>query len=363
MEKSLYFEFTKKNFPGLVTQIVETLNEKRQKSLPYLYKSLLNPTFSADGRWSSILAEYSRVAADVVSLDSELPLKSRDTLTTAQGDIPKLGLKLYLTEKQMKDIDAMIAQNYPFAMIANKIFEDTPRVIEAIYERLEDIFLSELSTGVGVSERNNGTGVRIDVGYLDENKFGVSKLWASNADDAEPLTDIQKIFDKALDDQNNITDVYADDAWLNAFYRCAQVRSQFAFDAGVAVIAGTKAPVLDFDKASQVLLTKWNITLHRVARKIKTEINGKKQNHNPWQEGVAVFTCDTMLGDLVWTTVAEATRRVPNVQYQTADQFILVSKYSLVDPLREFTASQAMAIPVINNVDRIYVLDSKSVQA
>lgn len=362
MEKSLYFEYTKKNFPALVTQIVEKLNEKRQQTLPYYYKNLLTPTFSADGRWSSVLAEYTRVAADIVSLDSELPLKSRDTLTTAQGDIPKMGLKLYLSEKQMKDIDAMVAMSYPFPMIANKIFEDTPRVIEAIYERIEDIFLSELSTGVGVSERNNGTGVRIDVGYLPENKFGVQTTWADHLDTAMPLDDIQKIFDKAMDDQNLITDIWADDFWLNAFYKNQQVRSQFAFDAGVAT-TNTTVPVLDFEKAGQVLMTKWNITLHRVARKIKTEINGKKQNHNPWQEGMAVFTCDTTLGDLVWTTVAESTRRVANVQYQDADQFILVSKYSLVDPLREFTASQAMVLPIINNVDRIYQLDCKTVQA
>ena len=60
-----------------------------------MYKDLLEPVYSADGRWSSILAEYTRVAADVVSLDSELPLKSRDAIETAHGEIPKMGMKLY----------------------------------------------------------------------------------------------------------------------------------------------------------------------------------------------------------------------------------------------------------------------------
>ena len=110
MEKSLYFEIVQKYFPQLVTSIVERLNEKRTAQLPYLFKERLIPSFSADGRWASVLAEYNRVAADVVALDSELPLKSRDAIETASGDIPKLGMKLYLTEKQMKDIDAMIAQ-------------------------------------------------------------------------------------------------------------------------------------------------------------------------------------------------------------------------------------------------------------
>ena len=165
MEQSLYFEYVKKYFPMLVVSIIERLNEKRTNQLPYLYKQLLTPDFSADGRWASILAEYNRVAADVVALDSELPLKSRDSIETASGEIPKLGMKLYLTEKQMKDIDSMIAQGLPINTILNKIFNDLPRCIEGVWERIEDMFLSEMSTGVGLSTRNNGTGVRVDVGY------------------------------------------------------------------------------------------------------------------------------------------------------------------------------------------------------
>lgn len=361
MEKSLYYEYTHKYFPGLVTEIVEKLNEKRRQTMPYFFRDALTPTFSADGRWSSVLAEYSRVAADIVSLDSELPLKSRDALSTAQGEIPKMGLKLYLSEKQMKDIDAMVAMRYEFSMIANKIFEDTPRCIEAIYERIEDIYLSGLSSGVGLSQNNNGTGVRVDYGYYPENKKGVTVLWSDTAN-STPIDDIQKIFDKAQDDQNVITDMWCDDNVLSNLYKNAQMRGQFAFDSGV-MTGNTSVPVLDFDKVGQVFQTKFGINLHRVARKIKTEKNGKKQNHSPWQEGMCVFTCDTNIGDLVWSTVAEATRRVANVDYQTADNYILVSKYSLVDPLREFTASQAMVLPVINNVDRIYQLDTKVQQA
>lgn len=362
MNESLYFEYVKKYFPMLVMSIIERLNEKRTNQLPYLYKQLLTPDFSADGRWASILAEYNRVAADVVALDSELPLKSRDSLETASGEIPKLGMKLYLTEKQMKDIDSMIAQGLPINTILNKIFNDLPRCIEGIWERLEDIFLSEMSTGVGLSTRSNGTGVRIDVGYLTANKFGASVLWDGNSETATPLKDMQKVFDKALEDQNVITDIWMDDTALRGFYQSKEVREQFAFDNQVVVPTGGNVPTLDFDKAGRILQTKWGVTLHRVARKVKTELNGVKNSHSPWQAGMVVFTCDENLGSLVWTNVAEATRPVGGVRYETADNFILLSKYSKNDPLREFTSSQAMVVPIINNVDRIYTLDSKTVQ-
>lgn len=360
MEQSLYFEYVQKYFPQLVISVIERLNEKRANQLPYLYKDLLTPEYSADGRWASVLAEYNRVAADVVALDSELPLKSRDSISTASGDIPKIGMKLYLTEKQMKDIDSMIAQQMPIAQIINKIFNDLPRCLEGVWERIEDMFLSELSTGVGLSTRNDGTGVRINVNYYDENKFGVSELW-ENPEANKPLDDMRQVFDKALNDQNVITDIWMDDIALRNFYASKQVREQFAFDNRITV-AGGNVPTLDLDKAGQVLATKWGVNLHRVARKIKTEINGKKQSHSPWQEGMVVFTCDEKLGSLVWTNTAESTRPVGGVEYQAADDFILLSKYSKNDPLREFTSSQAMVVPIINNVDRIYTLNTKELQ-
>ena len=360
MEKSLYFQYTQKFFPQLVTSITERLNEKRQNALSYMYRDYLTPVYSADGRWASVLAEYTRVAADVVALDSELPLKSRDTLEVAQGLIPKIGMKLYMTEKQMKDADNMIAQGLPIGQIVQNIFADVPRVIEGVYERIEDIFLSELSTGVGLTPHNNGTGARIDVGYYDDHKFGCSiAAWASDTT-APAIDDIQKVFDKALDDQNTITDIFVDDTWLNAFYKNQQVRQQYAF---IQNFVGSNIPNLSFDQARALVLSKWGVVLHRVARKVKTEINGVKQNHAPWQSGMSVFTCNAILGNLVWTTCAEVTRPVANVTYQAADDFILASRYSTNDPLREFTSSQAMVVPIIDNVDQIYTLDSTTIIA
>lgn len=362
MEKSLYAEYVEKVFPGLVKEIVERINEERRASLPYLYRTMLTPTYSIDGRWASILAEYTRIAADVISLDSELPIKSRDVIETAQGEIPKIGVKAYMTEKQMKDLDAMIRNGQPLTRILNTMFSDLRRIIDAVYERIEDIFLSMLSSGVGVSERNNGTGVRIDMNFLQKNQFGVATKWAGNIETSTPLDDIQKVFDKAMEDNNIITDVYADDAWLRAFYASKQVRGQYAFNMGVATQQGANFPILDFDKAAQVMMTKWGVTLHRVARKVMTEIDGKRKSHNPWKNGSATFVCSDIVGSLIWTDCAEQSRPVPGVTYASADEFILASRYSTNDPLREFTASQAMVIPVLNNVDQIYTLASDEVQ-
>lgn len=359
MEQSLYAEYVRTFFPALVTSVVEKLNDKTRQALPYLYRDLLTPEYTSDSRWSSILARYNRVSADVVALDSELPVKSRDSIEVVTGDIPKIGMKMYLTEKQMKDVAAMIASQRPVAQIVDKIFTDLPRVIEGVYETIEGIFLSELSSGVGIAPRSGGVGVRVDMKFYDANKFGVAKKWSEDTS-ANALDDLQRVFDKAMDDGNVITDVWADDAFLKAFYSNEQVRQQYAFNQG---FVGDKIPVLDLEKAQEVVRRKWGAQLHRVARKIRSELNGVRQSDEAWAKGTAAFTCDQRLGSLVWTDLVESQRPVPNVTYQTADEFILVSKYAQTDPWREFTSSQAMVVPVLNNVDRIYLLDSTTVQA
>ncbi len=359
MEKSLYFEAVQKYFPKLVISVVEKLNEKNQRTLPYLYKDLLTKSYSADGRWASIMANYTRVAADVVALDSELPLKSRDAIEKVSGDIPKIGMKLYLTEKQMKDIDTMVAIGLPENEILAKIFADTTRVISGVQERIEDIFLSELSTGVGLATSNDGLGVRINMNYYEDHQFGATNYVWSNAS-ATPISDIQKVMDKADEDGNVITDIWMDDTALRAFYANKEAREQYAF---IQNFVGQSIPNLGFDQAKEVLKSKFDLTLHRVNRKTKTEVNGVKGNHSAWADGMVVFTCEEKVGKLVWTSCAEVTRPVAGVAYETAEDFILVSKYSTNDPLREFTSSQAMVIPVLDNVDKIYTLNSKQVAA
>lgn len=356
----MYFEYAEKYFPQLVLSIVEKLNDS-SRPLSYMYRDLLNRQYSADGKWSSILAHYTQVAADVVALDSPLPLKARDTIEHVTGDIPKLGLKRYLTEKDIKDLQAMIAQGQPINRVLDRLYRDLPWAINAIYERLEDLFLSEMSTGVGLSTRSNGTGVRIDVGYKAENQFGViTAAWAANPSTATPIEDIQKVVDKAEEDGNVISDLYLDDFALRALYKCDEIKQRYAF---LVDFVGATIPALNFDKLGEVFQDEWNITIHRVRRKVRTEINGVQQAHSPWAEGRLVFVCDDRIGDLVWTDVVEMNRPVQDVVYQTADEFILASQYAKNDPYREFTSSQAMVVPVISNVDRIYTLDPKTVSA
>lgn len=363
MEQSLYFNYVEKYFPQLVLAIREKLNDKNQTALGYLYKSLLKTDYSVDGRWSTLIGLHNRVAADVVSMDSPLPLKKRDALERANGELPKLGMKMYLNEKQMSDIDALMAQGVDSETIIRKIFDDTPKVISGIYERLEYMFLQGLSTGVALAEDadNVGTGVRIDYGYLDANKFGVATEWATAAETANAIDDLEKVRKKATEDGNVIVKAYADRYWFDAFAKNKQVREHFAF---LNNFVGAQIPVLTNEQVSTVIRNKYGFDVELVDRPIKIQKNGQTTVSRPWAEGTIVFVCDTQIGSLVWTRLAEMNHPVQGVAYQTVDQYMLVSKYRKNEPaLQEFTASQARVVPVITNPDQIYTLNIKTVQA
>ena len=70
-----------------------------------------------------------------------------------------------------------------------------------------------------------------------------------------------------------------------------------------------------------------------------------------------IFLCSDVVGSLVWGSLAEATNPVDGVKYATVDQYKLISKFSKTDPLQEFTNGQSLVLPVIEDVDQIYVID------
>lgn len=368
MEQSLFFQYVQRYFPQLVLSITERLNGKdATMALTYLYRNLLTPRYSVDGRWETLTGEYTRVAADVVAMDSSLPLKKRDSLTKATGDIPKVGMELYLNEKQLSDLDAMIAQNIDVNQIVAAIFEDTPKVITGVYERLELMFLQGLSTGVALIEPgatdgdNVGTGVRVDYGFLPANQFGVAIPWAGNPTTATPLNDIKRMMDKIRLDGRNVSVCYTDPVTVDALLATDQVKQLYAFQVG---FVGGNIPAPSLEQANAAIRARYGFTIQVVDRSIRTERDSVQSTVRPWKEGMLTFAPSGPIGALTWTRLAEMNHPVQNVAYQTTDSFLLVSKYRTNRPsLREYTASQARVVPVITNVDRIYQIDSKTVQA
>lgn len=360
METSLFIKYIQKFFTGIVKGIVTKLNDTKAP-LVYYHKRFLKKDFSVDGKWESINAANTMVMADVVAMDSSLPLKKRDSISKANGDIPKMGMELKLNEKQLTDLDTLSLRPGTEPQLIAKLFADTPRVIGGIYERNEAMFLEALSTGVTVVDdtENVGTGVRLDFGYPTANKFGVTTVWSNTA--SKPLDDLERAQTQAKSTGVMINKFLMDRTAFNNFVKTTQVKELYAFFVG---FNGTATQVPSLSKINDAMLDSFGYTIEVIDRSVRYEKNGVQTVQTPWADGAVVGITTEALGSLVWATLAEANHPVANVTYETADSYILVSKYRTNKPsLSEVTASQARVVPVLTNTDQIFLIDSKTVQA
>jgi hypothetical protein len=366
MEQSLFIKLIDKYFKGITVKTLETINGKNsEQALTYMFKAMLRKEYSVTGKWDAISLLNTRVSADYVAMDSSLPLKTRPSMGKASGDIVKSGMELWLNEKQLTDLDTMIAQKVSEADIIAKLFQDTPKVITGIYELMEKTFLEGLSTGIAVIDdsENVGTGVRLDYRYLDANKFGVSIVWNDSA--STPLTDIRAALHKAKADGNTVAYVYMDDVTFDNFAKTTQVKEYFAFSIGFVGNSGlVPAPTLEKINAALKADNRYKFQILIVDRKIINEKNGVRTVVTPWSEGKIILTTTPQVGVLEWARLAEQNHPVQGVSYQTVDDYILVSKYRQNRPsLAEFTTSQARVVPVICNVEQIYQIDANTLVA
>lgn len=360
MQTSLFGAFIEKFFGSVVGKLTETFNGQKKLS-PYLYERMLDEEYSADLTWTSTEMNNSVVAADVVSMDSALPLKKRGTIRSASGDIPKIGIKRQMREKAISDVLVMQSKGLKASEIAAKVLNNVPRVIEGVKIRLEILFEQALSTGVALvkNEDNSGTGVRADFGYKKANQFKATKDWATTAS-ATPIDDLHKMFDAAAANGDTIVRVLLSEQYFGYARKTPQVRELVAASLRQTIVDASAIPVPPRQATLDALKEEFGAEFEVVNTSYKIEgADGKQTTVKPWEQGNVVGITSEKVGRLVWGTLAEEMNKVAGVAYQKSN-FILVSQYSHNEPsLAEFTAAQALALPVIDDGGSVYVLDAK----
>lgn len=358
MQKSLYQEYVDKYFTPILLALFAQINDKANP-MPYLFLSYLTKTYSTDGKWESMLAKHKRVIADVVSEDSPLPLKKRDVITKANGVIPKIGIEMQLKESELTKIDTLKKLGKATEAIS-MIFDDTNRAFYGVYERLEAMFYQALSTGIILVDTENvGLGIRLDFGFLTENKFGVASTW-DNVSSATPIDDIQKLLDKVRNDGNSVQTMWMNRSTFEKLKRTAQFRQQWAFTQN---FVGGSIPTPNDEQALSTILAYFRLQVNIVDRPFISEIDGVRTQFDAWQDGMITFTRSGVVGDLVYADLAELNHKVEGISYQLMDGYILMAKFHEKRPaLKEVTQAQARAIPVIVDTLNIYQLDTTEVQ-
>lgn len=354
MNPSTFIQYINKFWASTVLRLTQRYNGEANPR-PYLFKTMLKKVFSTDLKWSSLSQDNIYVAADVVSMDSSLPLKKRGAVAKTTGEIPKIGMKLYLSESQMSRLN--ILRNTPGmeSQFIADIFADTDRCLMGVNEQLEKMFIEGLSTGVTVIDdtENVGLGIRIDYGYPSANQYGVAHLW-SDPSTSTPIDDIENVISNALG--NIPTVIWMNRSTYNQFISSAQVKSNYY--PLVGAINASSMPNLTRKNVDELLADKFGMTIQIVDRTVTLERDGVRTPYRPWAADRVVFTSGTDVGSLTYGILAEAQNPNKAVSYAKADDYVLLSKWHSVDPYSEFTSSQALVVPVIDNVDSIYVIDT-----
>ena len=361
MKESIFIQFVKALWPKLNLYVKEKETPKKRT---YLFKTMLRKVYSPDQKWEGTSAKTTYVAADMVAMDSPLPIKSRPTVATSNGKLPKVGMKKKLQETDINNINIMKAhlalatteeaKATERRRIFAKLADDGTACSVGIDEKTEMNFLSGLSNGVILveDEDNTGTGLRVKFGYLPANTFGTIIKGELSREDFENVND------KADADGNAIIKVMMAKSKLGEIRRTRWAKELAADYSEKTYTDETNLPVPSVKSFTAAFEEEFGYAIETVDRTVVTEKNGKKKNVKPWNKDRLVFLCQEEVGSLVYGTLAEATNQVQGVQYATIDDYKLISRYSHNEPsLEEVTSGQALVLPVIEDVDQIYVID------
>lgn len=363
MIRSQFAQYIQRSFKAILLTLTNTINGKEGQEA-YLYKSMLTKRFAPNMRWENLSIEGRAVMADVVALDSRLPLKRRASISKATGDIPKLGTKRSLNETQMNDIMMLRAMPGDQTMeIERIIFGDTVAVTRGIWERLEYMFLQGLSNdGVyGTSTADNvGQEIKVDLMQPDDNKYGVTTPWSDPT--ARPIDDIIRVMKQARTRGTVLRFIHMDDSTFTALLTNLQVKRQLAAASGYGSVSDSGLADAMPEQLRNMFRTQYNLTINVVDRSFIFEKDGEDTVVNGWTENKVVFTPSMNVGNLVHTMLPAEMNPNKAVDYGKVDDYILIAIYQVLDdtPL-EFTTSQARVLPVIN-MSNIYSLNTEEAE-
>ena len=370
MQESLFIQFVMALLPKLSLYVNTKVNNGQP--MTYLHKTMLNPVYSADQKWEGTSANTVYVAADMVAMDSPLPIKKRDRLSTSNGKLPKVGMEKKKGETDINTLNIMNAQYQSLVAAGNNVAaaSQRQRIIQrfaddAVYcsvgidEKNEANFLTALADGVMAvpDDENTGTALRVSFGYdkFPQNHFGVEVLGHIGRED------IERVIDKANQDGVTLTTIAISLSTYREMKKERWARELVADSKDVTYNDNTKLPIPNATAFDEAFATEFGgIQFLKIDRTVYFEKNGVRTPVKPFNANKLVFLSSTQVGSLVWGTLAEVTNPVAGVKYQNIDQYKLISEFSTTKPLIEHTTGEALVIPVIENVDQIYTIDKSN---
>jgi hypothetical protein len=355
MERSLLKELNKSTLEAYV-------NRAREAWLKRMFWTMFFPLkYTTQLTWESLSGSAgSPVMADVIEYNASSPLKSRRTVSKASGDIPKIGIKRKMDEKDYNDYMTMkaLSSDANRSAILDIVFGDVDFVYEGVLARTEFLCMQALSYGSLALDANNNNGVitetAVDFGIPSENKTVVGTTW-STAASGTPITDIRTVVEAAEDNGHSISYIVMDKSTLNYALATAEVKDTFSQFQRLSTSRKNVVTLEDLNTMMDAFM------LPRVVV-VDSKVRFENAEHTlssvaPWKTGYVSFIPDMKIGKVLHGPIAEeSAESIAKKATIVKRDHVLISKWSDLEPFGEFTKGQANAFPVFNDVDSIYIL-------
>lgn len=307
-------------------------------------------------------------AASIVDRNSAAPLRTRVKSEILHGQIPAIKEKMLMDEDDYRDY--MTIANMSMnpadkqAQLLQLLFNDVSRVGNSLWKRVDIMCQQALSTGtITISPANNPDG--IVAGTLDLMMPASNRVTASgsggawNNPGATIINDIlTRVIYPAQARGIKFTKILIDlPTWYN-FINNVDILKRIA---GLRMIQANAIATLNIDGINQYMVVNGWPVFEIVDSLIGIESDGITTAIRPWQVGTLSFIPTDMIGVIKNAPAIESLRKDPNISYATINGSALISKWFDNEPWGEWTKGELNAIPVLDMVDYIYLLDSTSV--
>lgn len=359
MERSLLQELTDKRLKAYL---------ERNRFTARYWASMLPLEFRDELTWESLQgSEGSTIKADVIAYDSSAPEKGREIIGKASGRIAKMALKRSMREEDFlmyKRLKKGAASDSERQAILDLVFNDINFVVEAVNANTEYLALQAISTGeISLGKANNNgiiTETAVDLGIPKGNKTTVSVLPSKTAE-FDFIAEIKKISKKARAERGvKLNYMFTDPDTIDAILASAKIKEAYGY-----FLTQTHKPFLGtlfLDQLNALLKKNRLPELIEIDTFVRHEdSNHKRTTLQPWRQGYITLSVEKTFGKMQHGPIAEEdAESVKKYAIQAKKGHCLVTKFSQVDPVVEWTKGEAHAFPVLKGVEDIFILNTNS---
>jgi hypothetical protein len=352
MERSLIKQVNRKNMSA-------RLNTRHVR--PVYFPNFFGIIQKTSLKWETLTGEKGApVIADIISYDASAPQKKREIIGKMSGDIPKTAIKRGMNESDWNEYKQLSndADNANLQSVLDLAFKDQDFVYNGVRGRFEWWCMQLLSKAGFVLNSTNNNGVVteefVGCGMPKENQKVAAADWG-NASTADGLQDIDDVINAAADDGVSISYIIMR---TNDFNLLKKQKSTSDHIKGW--VNNTSKLTVTQKVINSYLEDQYNrpVTIVTIQPAVRIEDAAHKRTTvNPWENHRITFLPDLQVGNIQHGPIAAENSETYNKKALTLKKdFVFISKWSELEPFKEWTKAEANAVPVVDDPDTLYIM-------